>query len=251
MKKICICTLLLLLFLSTALVPYSNANADSFNIMFDGNTPIIDDKAGILTDYDEVLILNAAKEQRDSDGFQYILLTTDDTSSYSISHELEQIYDDCHEDVNANGTVLFIISTDEKNRFCEVQGYGDAAKFIPHDICSKINNDVKEYFDNDNYIEMFNTLFKDFSLVKTGEIVSSENDANPKSGYASVRDLLLSHISQTILILFLSIIVSCFITLSLIRTYNSKNFEHNKCIIKKRQLAKQDIYIRTTTSIQK
>lgn len=246
-KLLCKYTLLILITVIAVLLPSNYSSAEEFNIAINGNDPIILDNAGILSEYDKVNILDKANELRNDNGFQYIILTTSDLSDYNNGHELESIYYDCHEWITADGTVLFLMSLDSKRSFCEIQAYGNAKDFLPHDICSHINNDVGSSFTDSDYSGVITTLFNDISAVKNGDIVSTENSKNNTDGYSSISGLLSGHLPQSMLILIVSIIIAFLISAYLIRPHGILRSQPVKRIVHTRHLTRQDIYIRTTT----
>lgn len=231
-KWICKTISILIITVTFILLPVSNISAKQFSLQLDGNNPILVDNADIYNDYEEVTIINELKNRRDTDGFLYIFLTTSDVSEYNPGHEIEQIYDDYYEWVTAEGTVLFLISTDPTNSFCELQGYGEAKHIIPHDICRQINSDTTEDLLNNDYQSILTTLFKDLDDVNSGEIVSTETQKN--------------YTPQTVLILLISLIIATLIMSVIVFSRRQKGALAQNGNVHIRHLVKQDIYIRST-----
>ena len=71
------------------LLPVQLVNAaDNIINSISNNVPVIDDRAGLFSDYEEVAILDKAMQQRDRTCFQYIIITANELERSTPTDEL-------------------------------------------------------------------------------------------------------------------------------------------------------------------
>lgn len=207
-----------------------------------GDKPVVQDNADLLSNYEEITIIDKATELYKKTGFVYIFITTDNTIDYKASRELESIYNDHEDDLYGKGVVLLLISTDPDNMICELQAYKQAADMFPQSICNYIEdtmiNDVKNGAYNDAVTTMFNELNKVYDGELTTDLVADDNIFEKK---------LQGKLPAMILAVCISFILSAIITLITVkigkRGYKkplSANNEFTSDSIKK-----HDVYIRS------
>lgn len=141
------------------------------------NVPVIDDKADYFTDYEEVSILDKAKQQRDQTGFQYIIVTTDKLERGSLTSELEYIYNNYRDNITSSGTVLLLIYNNKGSFECEIQGYTKARDYLPHDMCDNIESRLI----NLKAADIIDHFFTYLSQVTGGTYVYAETIENDSS----------------------------------------------------------------------
>lgn len=197
----------LIIFFFSLLILTSHVEAKRFNITIQGNTPIILDDAGILTDYEQIQILDFARANRDATGFQYVFIIATALHDYTTGRELEDIYNDIRLDINAPGTILFLINTDPENTFCELQGYGEAQYYIPHKTCDYINELLTQEVLLGNYFNAFSQLFEQFTLIEHGELDYLESVNNDSSKYVIGSLILFISLLCSLLLVFLIFII--------------------------------------------
>lgn len=211
--------------------------ANEYNISINDIEPVIDDTADIFSDYEEVSILDYANKQKAVTGYQYIFVTTDSSTYSNKEYELQSLYSRLKNDINAPGTVLFLIGSGESSYECALQGYREAKDYIPRDVCDNIEASLQN--NADSAYNMTISLFDTLDKVNDGTYVID----------ASLSDS--THIIPLIvLIVLISIsLSSAFIALT---AYKKKKnpalpaLEHNTSITEK-----QDIYLRTCESVYK
>ena len=207
-----------------------------------GDKPVVQDNADLLSNYEEITIIDKATELYKKTGFVYIFITTDNTIDYKASRELESIYNDHEDDLYGKGVVLLLISTDPDNMICELQAYKQASDMFPQSICNYIEdtmiNDVKNGAYNDAVTTMFNELNKVYDGELTTDLVANDNVFEKK---------LQGKLPAMILAVCISFILSAIITLITVkigkRGYKkplSANNEFTSDSIKK-----HDVYIRS------
>ena len=207
-----------------------------------GDKPVVQDNADLLSNYEEITIIDKATELYKKTGFVYIFITTDNTIDYKASRELESIYNDHEDDLYGKGVVLLLISTDPDNMICELQAYKQAVDMFPQSICNYIEdtmiNDVKNGAYNDAVTTMFNELNKVYDGELTTDLVADDNIFEKK---------LQGKLPAMILAVCISFILSAIITLITVkigkRGYKkplSANNEFTSDSIKK-----HDVYIRS------
>lgn len=182
-----------------------SAYAKRIKLDTDSTTPILYDDADVFTDYEEINIISGLSELYKDDKYIYAVITTTDVNGYTIGHELEDIYNDHNNFFEARGTVLFLINTDKNNTFCELQGYNDAAKYIPHEICNYINEELNKYIEKGEYYTAAEKLIDNLKKVRNNEITpESLNDIRQNS----ISYILKDRLPMILLILLISIAVS-------------------------------------------
>lgn len=207
-----------------------------------GDKPVVQDNADLLSNYEEITIIDKATELYKKTGFVYIFITTDNTIDYKASRELESIYNDHEDDLYGKGVVLLLISTDPDNMICELQAYKQAADMFPQSICSYIEdtmiNDVKNGAYNDAVTTMFDELNKVYDGELTTDLVADDNIFEKK---------LQGKLPAMILAVCISFILSAIITMIAVkigkRGYKKPLSANNK--FTSDSIKKHDVYIRS------
>ena len=168
--------------------------------------PVVSDKAGILTDYEEVTILNKFTELRDASSFQFIFMTVTDTDEYTRGNELEAMYNMHVDDLYGTGTVLFLISTDNDNLICEVQAYNDAKYILSHEVCSYISRELENYIKEGNYFDGVMKFFDYYNQANDGTLTIS--DESKQADYNSIFSYMKTRITFTILLATVSLLIT-------------------------------------------
>lgn len=210
--------------------------ANDFTNSLQNNVPAIDDKADLFTDYEEVSILDKAKQQRDQTGFQYIIVTTDKPERGSLTNELEYIYNNCRDSISSNGTVLLLIYNNKGSFECEIQGYTKARDYLPPEMCDNIESRLI----NLNASDIIEHFFTYLSEVTDGTYIYAETVENDTS--LNVAFIIL-------------IWLSCIIVISFAVFYvTPKKTPSSELVLPKPTLhiiTKKDTYLRTHKSIYK
>lgn len=219
------------------LLPVQLVNAaDNIINSISNNVPVIDDRAGLFSDYEEVAFLDKAKQQRDRTGFQYIIITTNELERNSPTDELEYVYNAYRDNISADGTILFLIYNNNGSYECELQGYTKARDYIPHDMCDNIESRLNGL----NADDMPDRLFAYLSEVSDGSYTYAEVTEDSSS----------LHITFIILIIILCIVLIGIIVICIMprRSVTSDIVlpEPEVHIIEKK-----DTYIRTHESVYK
>lgn len=196
------------IFACVTMLPASYAGAKRITLDT-GSVPIVYDGAGVLTDYEKVNILSELTGLSNEDQYIYAVIITPDVNDYTMGQELEDIYNDHKSAFAGSGVVLFLINTDESNPFCELQGYRDAASFIPHEICDYVNDDLKGYVMDGEYYATVTHMIEDLKKVKNNEITSDSVTGIKQS---SISYILMDRLPLMLLVLFLSLAVSAAVT---------------------------------------
>lgn len=182
------------------------------SLKINSDKPAVQDDADIFSDYEEVTIIDKATELYEKTGFVYIFITTDNTTDYKASRELESIYNEHKEAFIGKGVVLLLISTDPDNILCELQAYKTAADMFPQSICSYIEKNMINDINNGAYTNAVNTMFDELNKVYNGELtkdsVSEDNTFAKK---------LKSKIPAMILSVCIAFILSAVITLAAVK----------------------------------
>ena len=207
-----------------------------------GDKPVVQDDADLLSNYEEITIIDKATELYKKTGFVYIFITTDNTTDYKASRELEGIYNDHENDLYGKGVVLFLISIDPDNMICELQAYKEASDMFPQAICNYIEdniiNDVKNGAYNDAVTTMFDELNKVYDGELTTDSVADDNIFAKK---------LQGKVPAMILAVCISFILSAIITLITVkigkRGYKKPLSANNG--FTSDSIKKHDVYIRS------
>ncbi len=241
--------LILMFFISSVFSPLffdKTADAKKIELAINNTDSILCDEADILTEYDEVNIMEKLEEHDKNSNIQYLFITTDETSDYQIGHEPEGIYKDHHAYLVADGIVIFLISTNPDNPICTLKSYKEAVdKFTP-DICELISTNIAALVQEGAYSESFDMLFDYINDVESGIIVPEDNTTKTH-GYDNIQELLFGHMAQTIILLFGCIIISA-IFVAVIVFKSDKNVKPAPIQSKTTLLEKKNTYIRTVTN---
>ena len=134
--------------------------------------PVVQDDADLFSNYEEITIIDKATELYEKTGFVYIFITTDNTTDYKSSRELESIYNDHYKSFVGKGVVLLLISTDPDNMICELQAYKKASDMFPQSICNYIEYNMINDIENGAYNDALNTMFDELNKVYDGELTT-------------------------------------------------------------------------------
>lgn len=186
----------LLLFISL-LTPRSSQANSNIKDNVSNNIPVIDDKADLFTDYEEVSIIDEAKKQRDQTGFQYIFVTTNDIEHSSLTNVLQNYYNNYKDDISSKGTVLFLIYNNQGSFECELQAYTKARDYLPHDLCDNIEFKLSNYDAKDMINYLFIHLTEVSNNTYTYETETADNTSYP---FALIVLILLSCIIFTVVV---------------------------------------------------
>lgn len=209
MKESFICKKIIIVFLLCIITLLSSQNTMAQDLSYNLSStilPVVSDKAGILTDYEEVTILNKFTELRDASGFQFIFMTVTDTDEYTKGNEVEAMYNMRHDVLYGTGTVLFLISTDSDNLICEVQAYSQASDILTHEVCSYINGKLRKYIEDGNYFDGVMKFFEYYNQAYGGTLDMS--DENKPADDNSVFSYMKNHITLAILIAAVSVLIT-------------------------------------------
>lgn len=132
--------------------------------------PVVEDRADIFTDYEEVTIEDKFSKLRDISGYQYIFMTVSDTKNYVKGREVENMYNQYNDELYGTGTVLFLISTDSEYPICEIQAYSKANQVFDHETCSYISDTLKKYVENKQYSECMDNFFTLYNKAADGTL---------------------------------------------------------------------------------
>lgn len=132
--------------------------------------PVVEDKADIFTDYEEVTIADKFSRLRDISGYQYIFMTVSDTKNYVKGREVETMYNQYNDELYGTGTVLFLISTDSEYPICEIQAYSKANQVFDHETCSYISDTLKKYVENKQYSDCMDNFFTLYNQAAAGTL---------------------------------------------------------------------------------
>lgn len=168
--------------------------------------PVVADKAGILTDYEEVTILNRFTELRDASGFQFIFMTATDTMEYAKGNEIESMYDMQNDALYGTGTIFFLISTDSNNLICEIQAYSQAKDIFTHEVCAYMNGKLRGYIEDGNYYEGVMKFFDYYNQAYDGTLDITDGAAQEDSG--TLTAYIKNHMTLTILIAAISVLIT-------------------------------------------
>lgn len=177
--------------------------------------PVVEDKADIFTDYEEVTIHNEFTKLRDETGYQYIFMTVTDTIEYARGHEVEAMYNSVHGTLYGNGSVLFLISTDEDNLICEIQAYSYARDFLSFEVCDYINKQLRPYVENKDYMGCMNAFFDYYNQAYEGTL-------NEKNITAENNSTVMSFVTNKGVYLIISLFISLAFTLIIIFSLTKK-----------------------------
>ncbi len=233
-----ICTLLTLI---PALLPYSDCSA-RISLDISDDKPIVQDNADILDDYQEITIIDNATELYEKTGFVYIFITTDNTTDYKVSRELESIYNEHRSKLTGKGVVLLLISTDPDNMICELQAYQAADDMFPQTICNYIEEKMINDVADGEYMNAANTLLKELNRVYNGEVTT--DSVSEDNVFA---DKVKSRIPAIILAVCISFIISSIIVLriSLASGKGSRRASSDANGYASYPIKKYDVYIRS------
>ncbi len=209
MKKNKTCKIIIIAFLLIIITAISPQNASAQDLSYNLSStilPVISDKAEILTDYEEVTILNKFTELRDESGFQFIFMTVTDTDEYTKGDEVEAMYNMRHDVLYGTGTVLFLISTDSDNLICEVQAYSQASDILTHEVCSYINGKLRKYVEDGNYFDGVMKFFDYYNQAYSKTLDMS--DENKPAEDNSVFSYTINHATTSILIAAVSMLLT-------------------------------------------
>ncbi len=226
--KVSLTSKIFILFLLCIVTLTSSQNISAQDLSYNLSStilPVVSDKAGILTDYEEVTILNKFTELRDESGFQFIFMTVTDTDEYTRGDEVEAMYNMRHDVLYGTGTVLFLISTDSDNLICEVQAYSQASDILTHEVCSYINKKLRKYVEDGNYFDCVINFFDYYNQAYNGTLDMS--DENKPAEDNSVFSYIKNHITLSILIAAVSVLITVLLYV-LIFTAKNKSEEKGK-----------------------
>ena len=201
-KLMCIITILVF----TALIPeYSKAEKIDYtpdNL----KTPVIIDKADLLSDYDEVSLKDSLSVLREKTGYRFFVFTVTETNDYVKGRELQTIYND---------HFIELISTSKDNPICELQTYNDSSSYFNKEINSYISNELKAYCSSSQYDTALLKFPEYIEKAVNGEIVTEESDIS-YSTYQEylVKNSLLAFLTAAI-VLFITIIFVSFVVIKI------------------------------------
>lgn len=179
---------LLTLLLCFIFIPQTAEASERYSFSFIGNTPVIDDSADILTDYEEVIIINEASKYQKKTEYQYIFATANTGHISNKEDELEHIYNLCRSEISSDGTVLFLITFDGSSYDCELQCYTLAKEYYTHEICDDIENKLNNIVNSEKLTTVISSLLKYLDMVDEGSYVI---DSETKQRTISIPVLLL------------------------------------------------------------
>ena len=171
--------------------------ASEYDITIDGVNPVIADNANLLSDYEEITILNMVDELKEQTGFQYIFITSELTDSFSKERELEYIYNHTKGDIRAPGTILFLVASNGTDTEYALQAYGESKNTYSHPICHDIELVLGES-DFTDYITVFEDLFSHMKNVDSGNYtVTHKQESTNNNIPVIILSLLASMITAT------------------------------------------------------
>lgn len=220
----------------------STADAERVKLNIKDSAPIIYDGADVFTDYEEIDLASEFSNLYNANGFRYIIITLSDVKDYTAGHALENIYDDHKPYMEADGIVLFLINTDKNDSFCELQGYNEASTYIPHEICSYINDQLNGYIKDEEYYTAVNELLVYLNKIQTGELTS---EAIARQNQSSISYIIKNSLPLTLFILFISFAVSAVIIFFIIRSGRKKFCTKELSTESVKVCTQHDIYVRS------
>lgn len=198
--KLLALTVLTMLSFIITLLPAQNITAQDLSYNLTPTLlPVVSDKAGILSDYEEVTILNELTGLRNRSSFQFIFMTVADTHEYTKGNEVEAMYNIHGDDLFNTGTVLFLISTDSDNPICEMQAYNSAKDIFTNEVCSYISEKIRENIEAGSYYDGA-AKFHEYCNQAYGGTLDMSDKTNAADG-----NLIVSYIKNHVtLIIFLA-----------------------------------------------
>lgn len=188
MKKICI-FIFLICFLFTCKTAYC---APIEYELGQGKSPVIIDNADLISDYDIVSASDRLTAIRESEGYQFIIITTTETNDYVKGREVQTLFNQRRAELHGSGAVLFLISTNPDHPICELQAYNQANNVLTKDICSYINESLLPLYNDGKYAECIDTLIDYIEEAVKGELVIETSDAGPDKGFNYILAILAS-----------------------------------------------------------
>lgn len=210
-KLMCIITILVF----TALIP-AYSKAEKIDYTPDNlKTPVIIDKADLLSDYDEVSLKDSLSVLREKTGYRFFVFTVTETNDYVKGRELQTIYNDHFIELRGAGVVFLLISTSKDNPICELQTYNDSSSYFNKEINSYISNELKAYCSSSQYDTALLKFPEYIEKAVNGEIVTEESDIS-YSTYQEylVKNSLLAFLTAAI-VLFITIIFVSFVVIKI------------------------------------
>lgn len=196
-----------LIFCALTILSPQNASAQDLSYNLSSTLmPVVADKAGILTDYEEVTILNRFTELRDASGFQFIFMTATDTMEYAKGNEIESMYAMQNDALYGTGTIFFLISTDSDYLICEIQAYSLAKDIFTHEVCAYMNEKLRGYIEDGNYYEGVMKFFDYYNQAYDGTLDITDGAAQEDSG--TLTAYIKNHMTLTILIAAISVLIT-------------------------------------------
>lgn len=159
----------------------------SLNI--NGTAPVICDEAELFSEYEKVSLIDLANDLSKQTGYIYIIITTNEIKDYISGHELEGIYNDHRNELAGNGTVLFLINTNNNEKPCELQSYKSAAQTFSHDMCDYINSKAMVSIKTGAYLDGVKVVFDNLKAVTDGTLSEeqiAENDNATEKKYSKL-----------------------------------------------------------------
>ncbi len=242
------------IFFMTISIMTSLLNAESaearLNLNINGTSPVICDEAELFSEYEEVSIIDMATDLYKQTGYVYIVITTNEIKDYISGHELEGIYNDHRNELAGNGTVLFLINTENKTMPCELQSYKSAAEIFSHEMCSYINNEAMLSVNNGSYFEAVSGVFNNLKAAAEGTL-SEEQLIDDNKDYQKNESKLFTAIPYLAIAFCVAYIIAALI---LYLIYTRSKSSYKKMYIKKDEAGTSDnikkyrMYVRSVES---
>lgn len=239
LESIMIMTALFIFSLQSNIVSAASSGDLSYEITSALN-PVVEDRANVFTDYEEVTIADRFARLRDSSGYQYIFMTVSDTKNYVKGREVETMYNQHNDDLYGIGTVLFLISTDAENPICEIQAYSKANTVLDHETCAYISDLLKEYAEKGQYTECIDNFFTYYNQAFDGTL--AKNNVNDASGNTMI--VLMLCLSVLVTTILFAVLYSKVFT-STTKANASDSFVIGKCTFRFRLIKNKITYIRS------
>jgi len=210
----------LLLTLSSCLFFAKNISAQDLSYKLSSTViPVVEDKADLYSDYEEITIRDTFTKLRDETGYQFIFMTVTDTVEYVKGREVETMYNAGHGTLYGNGSVLFLISTDKDNLICEVQAYSYARDYLTFDVCAYINKCLRPYVEKGDYTGCINAFFDYYNQAYEGTLDTKNITAENNS---TVMSFLTNNGAYLLITLLLSLAVTLIIFFVISRKFRTK-----------------------------